>query len=225
MDWNKSDYETPPREANLMAKLVLPTDKNILEPFGGRGYLFDAIIKHLIDNQLNIPELYFNEVNQERYHCFFNKYFHNDILRKKIVFSCSNFFLPDRSIKLHSYDLIITNPPFDDAIKGIKYSLPLLNDKPESRLLFLLPISFFSSQGRSKELKELDCHIAEQYIIPWRIDYLKDGVPMSKCQKEIDGVPQFKNGKPVMCSGRQESDAVFCIKKGKNPNSPISFLG
>ena len=226
MTFNKNDYETPDKEADLMAKLVLPTDKHILEPFGGRGNLFDAIIKHLMNNQLTIPDLYFNEISSERYHCFFSKYFHDNILRKKIVFSCSNFFLPNASIKKFDYDLIITNPPFDNAIKGIKHSLVLLNDKPESRLLFLLPLPFFSSQKRSKEFKALDCHIAAQYMIPWRIDYLKDGKPMSECQKEINGVLQFKEDgtTPVMNSGSQEYHAVFCIKKGKNPNSNINFL-
>jgi hypothetical protein len=52
MNWNRNNYETPTKEADLMAKLVLPTDKNILEPFGGRGYLFDAIIKHSIPSNL-----------------------------------------------------------------------------------------------------------------------------------------------------------------------------
>jgi hypothetical protein len=49
---------------------------------------------------------------------------------------------------------------------------------------------------------------------------------MSECQKEINGVLQFKEDgvTPIMNSGSQEYHAVFCIKKGKNPNSPINFL-
>lgn len=223
MTFDRNSYETPHKEAALMAKLVLPTDKKILEPFGGRGNLFDAIIRHLINNQLTIPELYFNEIKKDRYDYFVKKYSDNDTLRKKLICTRSNYFSIESFVSA-KFDLIITNPPFDSAMEGIKRSLVALNNKPESRLLFLLPLPFFSSQGRSKEFNDLDCHIAGISLIPWRIDYLKDGVPMSKCQKEIDGVKQTKNGKPVMCSGRQESDAVFCIKKGKNPNSPINFL-
>lgn len=215
MDWNKNDYETPNKEAALMAKLVLPTDRKILEPFAGTGQL----VKALLANQSHKFDLITHEKNWLRFKKLIELKKHHDNL------FCGHInFFGIESFTSNKFDLIITNPPFDYAMQGIKRSLVALNDKPESRLLFLLPLSFFSSQKRSKEFNQLDCHISHQYIIPGRIDYLKDGVSMSKCQKEIDGVPQFKNGKPVMCSGRQVSDAVFEIKKGKNPDSPISFL-
>ena len=213
MTFDRNSYETPPKEADLMAKLVLPTDNYILEPFAGTGQL----IKAMSNVNANIRA---NELSQERYSLLVKNNRHVGT----IGFSNQDFF---GSIYFDSlFDLIITNPPFDDAIKGIKHALPLLNDKPESRLLFLLPLPFFSSQKRSKEFKELDCHIAAQYMIPWRIDYLKDGKPMSQCQKEINGVLQFKEDgvTPIMNSGSQEYHAVFCIKKGKNPDSNINFL-
>jgi hypothetical protein len=205
MTFDRNSYETPPKEAALMTKLVLPTDKTILEPFGGTGQLIKPL------SELNLS-LDVNEISLSRFDKLVKKYSHI----KTISFNCEDFFSPSNFYLEYKYDLIITNPPFDTAIKGIKHSLTLLNDKPESRLLFLLPLPFFSSQKRSKEFKELDCHIAAIHMIPWRIDYLKDGKPMSQCQKEINGVLQFKEDgvTPIMSSGSQEYHAVLCIKKG-----------
>ena len=203
--FNKNDYETPDNIAQAMAQLVLPTDRYILEPCAGTG----QIARALLENE-NVTILA-NEINKER--------FKKLCLIKGIWVKCKDFLFVD-SIK--AWDLIITNPPFDYALEFIAKSLSIVNDFPESRLLFLMPIDTFSSQGRAKQFQELGCHISKIHIIPGRIDYLKDGVPMSKCQKEIDGVPQFKNGKPVMCSGRQVSDAVFEIKKGKGDS--VNFL-
>ena len=216
MTFGKCDYETPDKEADLMAKLVLPTDKNILEPFAGTGQIVKALLSNkshkfnLVAHELSLSRYEkLSQLKQHYYNLFVGHIDHFDYFGK-------NF----------DYDLIITNPPFDTAIKGIKHSLTLLNDKPESRLLFLLPLPFFSSQKRSKELKALNCHIAAVHMIPWRIDYLKDGKPMSQCQKEINGVLQFKEDEitPIMNSGSQEYHAVFCIKKGKKPDSNINFL-
>ncbi|MEB3189684.1 MAG: hypothetical protein VKL42_04995 [Snowella sp.] len=205
--FNKNDYETPDNIAKAMAKLILPTDRYILEPCAGTGQIVKALLKVVNDDTTILA----NEISKERFRklCQINK----------VSAKCNDFLYVDSP---HAWDLIITNPPFDYALEFIAKSLTLLNDKPESRLLFLMPIDTFSSQGRANQLQELDCHISKIHIIPGRIDYLKDGVPMSKCQKEIDGVPQFKNGKPVMCSGRQVSDAVFEIKKGKGEN--FTFL-
>jgi hypothetical protein len=124
----------------------------------------------------------------------------------------------------NEYDLIITNPPFGIVMEAISHSLKLLNpDNPNSRLLFLIPLDTFASQGRSEKLKSLDAHIHHTHLIPKRIDYLKDGEPMSKCQKTINGIPQFKNGKPIKNSGRQCYDAVFDIRLGKE-NPSTTFL-
>ena len=218
--FNRNSYETPDKEANLIAKLVLPTDKSILEPFAGTGQIVKALLrswkpKSIVAFEKSLQRA--DKLSEIIVAPPFNEFYN-------LITQCRDFFQYRDSSQL--YDLIITNPPFDTAIKGIKYSLTLLNDKPESRLLFLLPLPFFSSQKRSKEFKALDCHIAAQYMIPWRIDYLKDGKPMSQCQKEINGVLQFKEDgtTPVMNSGSQEYHAVFCIKKGKNPDSNINFL-
>ena len=213
--FNKNDYETPDNIAKAMAKLILPTDRYILEPCAGTGQVVKQFINIYLSPGCNIKQVMSNEINSIRY----------QKLKKSIppLFYAKNYDFLEAEIEYKGeWDLIITNPPFDYALEFIAKSLTLLNDKPESRILFLLPIDTFSSQGRAKQLQELDCHISKIHIIPGRIDYLKNGVPMSKCQKEIDGVPQFKNGKPVMCSGRQVSDAVFEIKKGKGEN--FTFL-
>jgi hypothetical protein len=92
----------------------------------------------------------------------------------------------------------------------------VLNDSPNSRLLFLMPLDWNCAQSRAKVWESLDAHIHHIYPVSTRIDYLKNGIPMSKCQKTINGVPQFdKNGKPIRNSGRQCYDAVFDIRLGK----------
>jgi hypothetical protein len=198
--FNKNDYETPSHIAAAMCKLILPTDKRILEPCAGTG----QILKHIVGAAPVHSVINWCEINNKR----------AVKLPKWIPGICSNFL--DIECDLKIYDLIITNPPFDYALEFIEKSLTLLNDDPHSRLIYLLPIDTFSSKVRASYFQSLDCHISNISIIPGRIDYLKDGVPVSKTQKVVDGVLQYgKNGKPIMCSGRQISDAIFTIKKGK----------
>jgi hypothetical protein len=205
-EFTSDDYETPDKEAQAIASLVLPTDKNILEPFAGSG----QIVKYLpSDRILDVVELKrsrYMQLIKLKNHCF--------------AYNGSFFDF----MHGNDYDLIITNPPFSLCMKAISHSLKLLNpDNPTARLLFLIPLDTFASQGRSEKLKNLDAHIHHTHLIPKRIDYLKDGEPMSKCQKTINGIPQFKNGKPIKNSGRQCYDAVFDIRLGKE-NPSTTFL-
>lgn len=205
-DFTNDDYETPDDIAKAMATLVLPADKNILEPFAGTG----QIVKYLpSDRILDVVELKrsrYMQLIELQNHCFA---YHGSFF---------NF------VYGNEYDLIITNPPFGIVMEAISHSLKLLNpDNPTARLLFLIPLDTFASQGRSEKLKNLDAHIHHTHLIPKRIDYLKDGEPMSKCQKIINGIPQFKNGKPIKNSGRQCYDAVFDIRLGKE-NPSTTFL-
>ncbi len=128
-----------------------------------------------------------------------------------------------KDVSIWGCDLIITNPPFSLCIEAVAKSLRLLNNSPNSRLLFLMPLDWNCSQGRAKAWEFLDAHIRHIYPIADRVDYLKEGIPMSKCQKIIQGVPQFKNRKPVMNSGRQCYDAVFDIRLGKQ-NSASTLI-
>lgn len=202
--FTNDDYETPDWLAKAMCSLVLPTDKYILEPFAGTG----QIVKHLpCDRIIDVVEMKryrYMQVIQLKNHCF--------------TYHGSFFEFQHGG----NYDLIITNPPFSLCMEAINYSLEFLNpDNPDARLLFLIPLDTFSSQGRSGKLKGMDAHIHHTHLIPQRIDYLKDGVSMKECQKIKDGVPQFdRNGKPIMNSGRQCYDAVFDIRPGKiNPST------
>ncbi len=207
-EFTSDDYETPDDVAKAMATLVLPTDKNILEPFAGTG----QIVKYLpSDRIIDVVEIKRTRIEK--------------MLLGVLNFnSICNMDFFDLDCETRKYDLIITNPPFSLCMEAISHSLKLLNpDNPNSRLLFLIPLDTFASQGRSEKLKNLDAHIHHTHLIPKRIDYLKDGEPMSKCQKTINGIPQFKNGKPIKNSGRQCYDAVFDIRLGKE-NPSTTFL-
>lgn len=196
-DFSNDDYETPDWLAIAMANLALPTDRQILEPFAGSG----QIARYL-------PGVRSVECIEIKYSRF---------LRGKdnapfATWANDNFF--NNTFK-HGCDLIISNPPFSLCVEAVAKSLELLNDGLNSRLLFLMPLDWNCSQGRAKAWESLDAHIHHIYPIADRVDYLKDGIPMSKQQKILNGVPQFKNGKPVMNSGRQCYDAVFDVRLGK----------
>ena len=204
-DFTNDDYETPSWLAKAMANLVLPTDKQILEPFAGSG----QIAKYLpSDRSVECVELKYSRFLQGKNNApwceWVNGCFFNDVSN-----TC--------------FDLIITNPPFSLCVEAVAKSLELLNDSPSSRLLFLMPLDWNCSQGRSKAWDTLDAHIRHVYPIADRVDYLKEGIPMSKQQKFLNGVPQFKNGKPVMNSGRQCYDAIFDIRLGKQ-NSASTLI-
>jgi hypothetical protein len=197
-DFTNDDYETPDWLAVAMSRLVLPTDKQILEPFAGSG----QIAKYLPgDRSIECAEIKYSRFLQGKNNAPFATWVNGDFFKDVSIWGC---------------DLIITNPPFSLCIEAVAKSLRLLNDSPNSRLLFLMPLDWNCSQARSKAWDALDAHICHIYPIADRIDYLKEGIPMSKCQKIINGVSQFKNGKPVMNSGRQCYDAVFDIRLGKD---------
>lgn len=204
-DFTNDDYETPSWLAKAMANLVLPTDKQILEPFAGSG----QIAKYLpSDRSVECVELKYSRFLQGKNNApwceWENGCFFNDIA----TWGC---------------DLIVTNPPFSKCVEAVAKSLRLLNGNSNSRLLFLMPLDWNCSQSRAKAWDTLDAHIHHIYPIADRVDYLKEGIPMSKCQKIIQGVPQFKNGKALMNSGRQCYDAIFDIRLGKQ-NSASTLI-
>jgi SAM-dependent methyltransferase len=194
-----------------MAALVTSEDRRILEPCAGTG----QIVKYLQQPGLQGKYIHANEIKLERVekgkqNAPWAWWSNVDFLSTKIE---------------ASFDVIITNPPFSICLDFIERSLELLDkSNPNARLLFLLPVDWACSQGRAARWKSLDAHIAKIYLLAGRQDYLKDGVPASQTQKKTkSGIPIFSiDGKPVMMSGRQVSDAVFCIKPGKNDF--ISYL-
>lgn len=205
-EFTNDDYETPDKEAQAIAGLVLPADINICEPFAGSGQIVKYLPSDRIIDVVEIKRSRYLQLLQLKKHCFSYN---------------GSFF----EFEVKGYDLIITNPPFSLCMEAIAHSLKLLNpDNPTARLLFLIPLDTFSSQARSEKLKNMDAHIHHTHLIPKRIDYLKDGELMSKCQKTVNGIPQFtKDGKPIKNSGRQCYDAVFDIRLGKE-NPSTSFL-
>lgn len=219
--FTNDDYETPDYEAQMMSKLVLPTDKNILEPFAGTG----QIVKYLPSDRL-IDAVEIKQSRSQKILEWNRDGFVYEKLPDLTVFEGFNFFEYGKQRGFcRFYDLIISNPPFSEIMRAIAHSLTLLNrDNPTARILFLIPLDTFSSVGRSQKLKALDAHIYHTHLIPKRVDYLKDGKKMSECQKIIKGVPQFNDkGEPIMNSGRQCYDAVFDIRPGKE-NATTTFL-
>lgn len=207
-DFTTDDYETPNHVARAMANLALPSDHRILEPFAGTG----QIAKYLpCDRYVVCNEIKKSRYSQGRETVRANWWFNEDFFADAFVEDC--------------YDLIISNPPFSLCMEAVERSLELLNpDNPNARILFLMPIDTFSSRERSLRFSRLNAYIKQVHLIPGRVDYLKDGKPMSKHQKLVDGIPRFTSGgKPVMMSGRQVSDAVWCIYPGRN-DQYVSFL-
>jgi hypothetical protein len=208
-EFTNDDYETPDKEAKAIASLVLPTDKNILEPFAGSG----QIVKYLpSDRIITVAEIKYCRILQLRQ------------LRNHSFNFNGDFF---KLVNFTRYDLIITNPPFSLCMEAIAHSLKLLNpDNPTARLLFLMPLDWNCAQSRAKVWDGLDAHIHHVYRIPKRVDYLINGVPCSKTPKKLDNGKDMINAlsrKPKMMSGRQCYDAVFDIRLGKE-NPSTTFL-
>ena len=209
-EFTNDDYETPDKEAQAIASLVLPTDKYILEPFAGSGQIAKYLPSYAAEvNCIEIKKSRFTQGKENYPNCnWFNESFFDIYL-------------------LHYYDLVITNPPFSLCVEAIAHSLKLLNpDNPTARLLFLMPLDWNCAQSRAKVWDKLDAHIHHVYRIPKRVDYLINGVPCSKTPKKLDNGKDMINAlsrKPKMMSGRQCYDAVFDIRVGKE-NPSTTFL-
>ena len=173
-------YDTPDNIARAMAELVYG---EILEPAAGLG----AIAKHLPIGSSCI------EVDYERYKV-------GREVAQLCHWRCMDFL--DTSVTTQAFDTIITNPPFSKLLDFIEVGLQRI--KPSGQLVYLMPLSWRASKGRAKRWEALDAHIHQELLIPGRVDYLTDGLPMSQ-QLRSDGKRN---------SGRQESDAVFIIKPG-----------
>ena len=219
--FTNDDYETPDWLAKAMCSLVLPTEKYILEPFAGTG----QIVKHLPSDSEALRRNRITDAVEIKPSRFRSLSLLPPQKRTGSLYQ-SNFFEMQKWDFGSEYDLIITNPPFSLCVEAIAHALTLLNlDNPDARLLFLMPLDWNCAQSRAKKWGKLDAHIHHVYRIAKRVDYLKEGIPMSQCQKIKDGVPQFdKNGKPIMNSGRQCYDAVFDIRPGKiNPSTTFLY--
>ena len=200
-DFTSDDYETPDWLSRTMTKLILPTDREILEPFAGSGQIAKYLPSDCLIECIEIK---------------YSRFFKGQNNSPSFTWVHGNFF---DDISKMGCDLIITNPPFSLCVEAITKSLKLLNDCHNSRLLFLMPLDWNCCQKRAKVWESLDAHIHHVYPIANRVDYLKDGIPMSKQQKIVNDVPQFKNGKPVKNGGRKSYDAVFDIRLGKKSST------
>lgn len=180
---SSDNYDTPEHIAKAMVELAYG---DILEPAAGLG----AIAKHLPQGSLCV------EIDPHRYN-----------MGRQIAPHCSwrNLDFLDLDISTAPFDTIITNPPFSKLLEFIEVGLQRI--KPSGQLVYLMPLSWRASKGRAKRWEALDAHIHQELLIPGRVDYLTDGVPMSK-QLRPDGKRN---------SGRQESDAVLIIQPSKFP--------
>ncbi|MBD2364474.1 hypothetical protein H6G36_25430 [Anabaena minutissima FACHB-250] len=177
-DWTNDDWQTPNKEAQLIAKLAKPTDEYILEPCAGAG----QIAKHLPNT------VYANEVNWTRYR-------QGRAIAPNATWSNEDFLTSD-VWECDCFDLICTNPPFSKSVEFIERSLQLLNpNNPESRLLFLLPLDWNCTLGMAEEWSSLGAHIHHTYQVKGRVAYLDvNGVPQKR-RRRCDAVFDIRLGK------------------------------
>jgi len=158
--FTSDDWETPDPIAQLMASLVLPADRRILEPSAGTG----QIAKYLPKSTDHMVVC--NEINSYRHARASSSNYHHWV---------NSDFLTGQ---FRQFDLVITNPPFSVASAFIGRGLDLLDRSySNARLLFLLPNDFFQSIARNQAFQSLDCHIHHVYAIVNRIAYLREGKP------------------------------------------------
>jgi transposase InsO family protein/predicted RNA methylase len=68
--------------------------------------------------------------------------------------------------KLEKFDLIVANPPFEEAPAALKLALFLLKYNRHARIIFLLPSDIFeSSPRRTKKFQQLPFKITNEYAV------------------------------------------------------------
>lgn len=186
------NYDTPDAIALKIAKLV-PKGGLVCEPAAGLG----AIAKFLPIGATCI------ELDRQRY-CQGRK------IAPSTVWHNLDFL--DLSIKTELFDTIVTNPPFSQLSAFIEVGL--LRLAIGGQLIYLMPLEWLGSKQRSAHWLSLDAHIERTLVIPGRVDYLVEGIPMSQLTRE--------DGKRY--SGRRNTDAVFIIRHGKQPTPTLGYL-
>lgn len=180
------NYDTPDYIAQKMAKLAYG---RCCEPAAGLG----AIAKYLPRESICV------DVDYERL-----------TVGKGVAPHChwlnKDFLSSSPREDLGRFLTVITNPPFSLLVPFIGAGLRHLH--PGGQLVYLMPLTWMGSQKRSLEWQAMDAHIAQVLVIPGRVDYLTDGVPMSQQVRARDG---------KRMGGRRETDAVFIIKPGAGP--------
>ena len=202
-----NDYETPDYVAKAMVELIQPSDQFILEPCAGTGQIA-SLVRQGLSHEHHLSCFEINPYLFEKLESHISPSEFGGL-------ACEDFLQTTES---KVFDLVITNPPFDYGMEFIEKGLSVLRDAPNSRLLYLLPVDYLLTQKRAKQFQEMDAHVSAIYAIPGRVDYLKDGVPMSQTQQVKNGILQFKGSRPLMMPGRQCSDAVFEIRNGQGNN-------
>lgn len=207
-NFTNDDYETPDYVAEPMAKLLLPSEKVILEPCAGSGQIAKYVCNYRSDAVVDCLELKFSRFAQGIQQVPAANWYNCDFLKSNLG---------------KTYDCVIGNLPFSAMLDFIDRSLDCLKRRDSSRLLFLMPIDWYSAQKRAKKWESLDAHIHCIYAVKGRVDYLINGKPCSETQKVKNGMLVYrKNGEPEMMSGRQVSDAVFDIRLGSG--SLVTYL-
>lgn len=189
--WIPDDWETPDAIARAMAELILPTDQIILEPAIGSGQIAKFIPRN---RQVCGVDIKRDRIQHAGIQIGYNTW----------ALCCEDFLAASWGSVFH---LIITNPPFSQAIAFIERSLQLLDPTYlHSRLLFLLPMDFFNSVARNDALEAMDCRIYQRHRIRNRVAYIRNG-------------EQIK--------GRQVYDCIYDIRPGRDgdarPESVIRF--
>ena len=159
------DWETPNSLAKFVAQLVSDC-KSVLAPGAGRGQ-----IEKFLDLQ---QEIYAVEKNYKRY-------LEGKQNVPNVHWQHADFF---RVNPYPQVEAVICNPPFSQGIEFIERSLMWLDrTNYKSRCIFILPIDFFCSQERGKNISGMDCHFYKQYPIVGRIPFLKNGIPENRPQR------------------------------------------
>lgn len=177
-EWNSDLWQTPANVASLMSKLILPSDRYILEPCAGTGQIAKFLPVGSYANELLWSR--YKQGMQSSPSCIWS----NEDFLNSDVWECDCF------------DLIITNPPFSMCVEFIRRSLSLLNpNNPDARLLFLLPLDWNCPIGRATAWSKLDARIHHVYRYKGRVTYLDATGTPQKGRQCSDAVFDIRLGK------------------------------
>ncbi len=166
-EFTGDDWESPPKIAEKIASLLLPSDKYVVEPFAGSGQ-----IARLLPDDSEAIELKPDRVRLGREKAPHCTWLHQDFF--SFAHSVSKRKNPEKP------QVFVTNPPFSLGFEAVEACLKCLDPQYEyARLLFLLPVDYFQAKGVNQKFAQLGAHIHRVYQFVGRISYLESGVAKS----------------------------------------------
>lgn len=185
--FNPDMYETPNGVCLFLANKYLTKIIDILEPAAGTGLLaryFDTLRTDCVEIDL---ERYETGKKNTNHASWYNQNFFD--------------FLPENNKK---YDLVVSNPPYGDAVKSdrfrftpiefIEKSASLL--KEDGLIVFVLESDYFRSVNRYERFKNAGIFLTRKIDIVGRLKFIQNGEKTPASASRYHSIFEFSTKQP-----------------------------